>query len=219
MCEIKLHVKLPIFVARQWIRHRTANVNEYSARYSILDREFYVPVPSQLAKQSKTNRQGRGDTLEGSQAEEALATIENLSAEAYSAYTRLLNEDQQGNVIDEKRDGLARELARMVVPTNFYTQWYWKIDLNNLFHFLSLRADAHAQYEIRVYAEAIAALTEKWCPLAFEAFRDYRMTGAAVSGPGMQVIKRLLAGEKVTQESSGLSKREWNELMTVLERE
>jgi len=219
MCEIKLHVKLPIFVARQWIRHRTANVNEYSARYSILDREFYVPVPSQLAKQSKSNRQGRGDTLEGSAAEEALSTIENLSAEAYSAYTRLLNEDQQGNVIDDKRDGLARELARMVVPTNFYTQWYWKIDLNNLFHFLSLRADAHAQYEIRVYADQIAALVEKWCPLAFEAFRDYRMTGVAVSGPGMQVIKRLLAGESVTQESSGLSKREWVELMHVLGRE
>ncbi len=219
MCEIKLHVKLPIFVARQWIRHRTANVNEYSARYSILDREFYVPVPAQLAKQSKTNRQGRGDTLEGSAAEEALATIENLSAEAYSAYTRLLNEDQQGGVIDASKDGLARELARMVVPTNFYTQWYWKIDLNNLFHFLSLRADAHAQYEIRVYADAIAALVEKWCPLAFEAFRDYRMTGSAISGPGMQVIKRLLAGETVTQAESGLSKREWGELMQVLGRE
>ncbi len=218
MCEIKLHVKLPIFVARQWIRHRTANVNEYSARYSILDREFYVPVPAQLAKQSRTNRQGRGDVLEGSEAENALSTIENLSSEAYAAYTRLLNEDQSGALIEPDRDGLARELARMVVPTNFFTQWYWKIDLNNLFHFLSLRADAHAQYEIRVYADAIADIVEKWCPIAFEAFRDYRMTGTAVSGPGMGVIKRLLAGEKVTQENSGLGKREWSELMATLDR-
>lgn len=218
MCEIKLHVKLPIFVARQWIRHRTANVNEYSARYSILDREFYVPVPAQLAKQSRTNRQGRGDVLQGSEAEAALATIEGLSGDAYAAYTRLLNEDQFGNVLDQGRDGLARELARMVVPTNFYTQWYWKIDLNNLFHFLSLRADAHAQYEIRVYADAICDVVEKWCPIASEAFRDYRMTAAAVSGPGLKVVRRLLAGEAVTQETSGLSKREWAELMAVLER-
>lgn len=218
MCEIKLHVKLPIFVARQWIRHRTANVNEYSARYSILDREFYVPVPAQLAKQSRTNRQGRGEVLQGSEAETALATIENLSADAYAAYTRLLNEDQAGNVIAEGRDGLARELARMVVPTNFYTQWYWKIDLNNLFHFLSLRADAHAQYEIRVYADAICGIVEKWCPIAYEAFCDYRMTAAAVSGPGLKVIRRLLAGEPVVQETSGLSKREWAELMAVVDR-
>jgi thymidylate synthase (FAD) len=219
MCEIKLHVKLPIFVARQWIRHRTANVNEYSARYSILDREFYVPVPAQLAKQSRTNRQGRGDVLEGSEAEQALATIENLSAEAYAAYTRLLNEDQFGTALDPGKDGLARELARMVVPTNFYTQWYWKIDLNNLFHFLSLRADAHAQYEIRVYADVICDILEKWCPIAYEAFRDYRLTGAAVSGPGLDVIKRLLTGEKVTQENSGLGKREWTELMATLGRQ
>jgi thymidylate synthase (FAD) len=218
MCEIKLHVKLPIFVARQWIRHRTANVNEYSARYSILDREFYVPVPAQLAKQSRSNRQGRGDVLQGSEAEAALSTIENLSADAYAAYTRLLNEDQTGNVTDPNRDGLARELARMVVPTNFYTQWYWKIDLNNLFHFLSLRADAHAQYEIRVYADTICDIVEKWCPMAYEAFRDYRLTGVAVSGPGLKVVKRLLGGENVTQESSGLGKREWAELMATLGR-
>jgi thymidylate synthase (FAD) len=218
MCEIKLHVKLPIFVARQWIRHRTANVNEYSARYSILDREFYVPVPAQLAKQSKTNRQGRGLALEGSAAEEALAAIETLSSEAYAAYTRLLNEDQQGNAIDPQREGLARELARMVLPANIYTQWYWKIDLNNLFHFLSLRADAHAQYEIRVYAETICDVVAKWCPIAYEAFHDYRMTAASLSGPGLAVVKRLLAGEKVTQESSGLSKREWAELMGTLGR-
>ena len=123
MCEIKLHVKLPIFVARQWIRHRTANVNEYSARYSILDREFYVPVPSQLAAQSTTNRQGRGDLLEGADAERALSAIENLSAEAYRVYEELLNETRDGRTIDPSRPGLARELARMTLPTNYYTQW------------------------------------------------------------------------------------------------
>ncbi|MCA3245151.1 MAG: FAD-dependent thymidylate synthase [Tagaea sp.] len=218
MCEIKLHVKLPIFVARQWIRHRTANVNEYSARYSILDREFYVPVPSQLAAQSTTNRQGRGDLLEGADAERALSAIENLSAEAYRVYEELLNETRDGRTIDPSRPGLARELARMTLPTNYYTQWYWKIDLNNLFHFLSLRADSHAQYEIRVYAEAICGIVERWCPIAYEAFKDYRMTGVAVSGPGLAVIKRLLAGENVTQENSGLGKREWTELMETLGR-
>jgi thymidylate synthase (FAD) len=218
MCEIKLHVKLPIFVARQWIRHRTANVNEYSARYSILDREFYVPLPAQLATQSQSNRQGRGAVMQGAEAERALAAIETLSSDAYEAYTALLNEDQFGNVQKPEREGLARELARMVLPTNYYTQWYWKIDLQNLLHFLSLRADAHAQYEIRVYADVIADIVSKWVPLAFEAFRDYRMTGAAVSGPGMDVIKRLLAGEAVTQETSGLSKREWSELMATLGR-
>ena len=215
MCEIKLHVKLPIFVARQWIRHRTANVNEYSARYSILDREFYVPAADQLAAQSTSNRQGRGDLLEGSNAERALAAIEKLSADAYAAYTDLLNE---GEGADASRPGLARELARMVLPTNWYTQWYWKIDLNNLFHFLSLRADSHAQYEIRVYADAIRDVVKRWCPIAYEAFEDYRMSGVSVSGPGLGVIKRLLAGENVTQEKSGLSKREWTELMETLGR-
>jgi thymidylate synthase (FAD) len=218
MCEIKLHVKLPIFVARQWIRHRTANVNEYSARYSILDREFYVPVPGQLAAQSATNRQGRGDLLQGAAAEKALGAIENLSAEAYRVYEELLNETRDGRVIVPDAPGLARELARMTLPTNYYTQWYWKVDLNNLFHFLSLRADAHAQYEIRVYAEEICRIVERWCPMAYEAFKDYRMTGTAVSGPGMAVIKRLLAGESVTQENSGLGKREWTELMATLGR-
>ena len=219
MCEIKLHVKLPIFVARQWIRHRTANVNEYSARYSILDKEFYIPDAAHLAKQSTINLQGRGEVLEGDDAKRALNTLNRVSEDSYAAYTELLNEDLTGGVIDPARPGLARELARAVVPTNFYTQWYWKIDLNNLLHFLSLRADPHAQYEIRVYADIICDVVAKWCPIAWEAFSDYRMTGSSVSGPGMKVIKRLLAGEKVTQEDSGLGKREWTELMVTLGRE
>jgi thymidylate synthase (FAD) len=221
MAEIKLHVKLPIFVARQWIRHRTANVNEYSARYSILDREFYVPLPQHLGAQSKSNRQGRAGVLEGADAEKALAAIEGLSAEAYRRYEELLNVQADGTVpqLERKgpeREGLARALARPVVPPHYYTQWYWKIDLQNLLHFLSLRADAHAQWEIRAYAEVIADIAAKWVPLTWEAFRDYRMTGAAISGPGLAVIKRMLAGESVTQEASGLSKREWGELMAVL---
>jgi thymidylate synthase (FAD) len=218
MCEIKYHVKLPIFVARQWIRHRTANVNEYSARYSILDNEFYVPAPEQLAAQSSTNRQGRGDVLPPDQAARVLDLLRRDAAEAYRGYVEMLNEDDAGKVIDEKRTGLARELARMNLSLNFYTQWYWKIDLHNLLNFLSLRADAHAQYEIRVYAEAMIATLEKWVPITAEAFRQYRLGGAHLSANALAVVKKLLAGEKVTQESSGLSKREWTELMRVLEK-
>jgi thymidylate synthase (FAD) len=218
MCEIKLHVKLPIFVARQWIRHRTANVNEYSARYSILDREFYVPLPAQLAAQSATNRQGRGETLDGAEAQRALGAIEALSADAYATYAALLNEDLAGHSADPDRPGVARELARMVLPTNYYTQWYWKIDLQNLLHFVSLRADAHAQYEIRAYAEVIAGIVARWVPLVWEAFKDYRMGGVQLSAPALALLKRMLAGEAVSQERSGLSKREWAELMDTLGR-
>ena len=162
MCEIKFHVKLPIFVARQWIRHRTANVNEYSARYSILDREFYIPTPAQLAAQSAVNRQGRGDVLEGEEAARVLHLLHDDATRAYDHYVDMLNENPDGTPRDPAKQGLARELARMNLTLNTYTQWYWKIDLHNLFHFLSLRADAHAQYEIRVYAEAMAAMVKDW---------------------------------------------------------
>ncbi|MGH6983638.1 MAG: FAD-dependent thymidylate synthase [Stellaceae bacterium] len=218
MCEIKYHVKLPIFVARQWIRHRTANVNEYSARYSILDNEFYMPAPEHLAAQSTSNRQGRGDVLPPDQAKRVLDLLRRDAAEAYRGYAEMLNEDDAGKVIDEKRTGLARELARMNLSLNFYTQWYWKTDLHNLLNFLSLRADAHAQYEIRVYAEAMIETLEKWVPITAEAFRQYRLGGAHFSANALAVVKKLLAGEKVMQEASGLSKREWTELMEVLGR-
>jgi thymidylate synthase (FAD) len=216
MCEIKYHVKLPIFVARQWIRHRTANVNEYSARYSILDNEFYIPAPEQLAAQSKSNRQGRGDVLTGREAERVLALLREDAERAYRGYVEMLNEDEAGTVIDPAREGLARELARMNLTLNFYTQWYWKTDLLNLLNFLSLRGDAHAQYEIRVYAEAMIGTLERWVPMTAEAFRQYRLGGAHLSARGLAVVKRLIAGEKVTQEESGMSKREWTELMEVL---
>ena len=218
MCEIKYHVKLPIFVARQWIRHRTANVNEYSARYSVMDREFYIPEPSQLAAQSASNRQGRGDVLEGEEAAEVLRLLREDASRNYDHYAWMLNEDEAGNPLDDSRSGLARELARMNLTLNAYTQWYWKTDLHNLLHFLSLRADSHAQYEIRVYAEAILRTVEAWVPHCFEAFRDYRMGAVTLSAQMLGLVRRMLAGEAVTQERSGLSKREWRELMEVLGR-
>ena len=266
MCELKLHVKLPIFVARQWIRHRTANVNEYSARYSRLDREFYVPDADYLgglvadqrrqkreerlarkdadvgqltllggealagpsaaeaagpsgtvAPQSETNKQGREGEMDAEEVADAIGRIDRISRQAYGAYETLLNEDERGRKKAEDRTGLARELARMVLPVNYYTQWYWKIDLHNLLHFISLRADAHAQYEIRAYAEVIADLVKLWVPVTYEAFQDYRIGGASLSGPALAVVKRMLAGEEVTQEDSGLTPREWRELMATLE--
>ncbi|MGQ9368452.1 FAD-dependent thymidylate synthase [Azospirillum sp. A39] len=219
MCEIKFHIKLPIFVARQWIRHRTANVNEYSARYSILDREFYVPAPEQLGAQAVSNRQGRGDVLEGDEAARVLSLLRQDAEQCYAHYEEMLNLREDGTTLDEGRQGLARELARMNLPLNFYTQWYWKIDLHNLLHFLSLRADAHAQYEIRVYADAMLDVVKRWVPAVYDAFSEYRMGGAHLSRSGLDVVRRLLAGEAVGQEQSGLSKREWRELMTALGRE
>ena len=218
MCEIKYHVKLPIFVARQWIRHRTANVNEYSARYSILDREFYIPAPENLAAQSAMNRQGRGDVLEGAEAARVLDLLREDASRNYDHYVEMLNEDEQGNPIDPGRQGLARELGRMNLTLNAYTQWYWKTDLHNLFHFLSLRADAHAQYEIRVYAEAMMASAEAWVPMATGAFKDYRLGAVTFSAQMLGILRRMLAGEPVDQAGSGLSKREWRELMETLGR-
>ncbi len=218
MCEIKFHVKLPIFVARQWIRHRTANVNEYSARYSILDREFYIPTPENLGAQAVVNRQGRGDVLQGEEAAAVMKLLREDSESVYAHYEEMLNQREDGTTIEEGRQGLARELARMNLTLNYYTQWYWKVDLHNLLHFLSLRADPHAQYEIRVYAEAMLDVVKRWVPAVFDAFSEYRLGGTHVSKTGLEVVKRLLSGEAVTQETSGLSKREWRELMDQLGR-
>ena len=211
MCEIKLHVKLPVFVARQWIRHRTANVNEYSARYSILDREFYIPAPEHLAAQSVTNNQGRGEALEGAEADRVLRYLRDDAMRAFDHYEEMIStEDQQG---------LARELARMNLPANTYTQWYWKVDLHNLLHFLRLRADSHAQYEIRVYADAICEMVADWVPFAYKAFEDYRMGGAQLSSTALDCVRRMLKGEDVSQETSGMSKGEWREFKAVLDGE
>jgi thymidylate synthase (FAD) len=212
MCEVKLHVKLPVFVARQWIRHRTANVNEYSARYSILDREFYIPAPEQLAAQSVVNNQGRGEVLTGAEAARVLEMLKSDANTAYDHYEAMLSQAQPDGT---PQQGLARELARMNLPANVYTQWYWKVDLHNLFHFLRLRADSHAQYEIRVYAEAIAACVRDWVPLAYGAFEDYRMGGVQLSATAIDCVRRMLKGEQVTQETSGMSKGEWREFEGV----
>ena len=237
MCEIKLHVKLPIFVARQWIRHRMANVNEYSARYSVLDREFYLPPDGRMAIQSQWNRQGRREPRHGDRpqlfsleaastsnpesrgeilsAEEAKSSREVLRDDAlrsFEVYRNLLNEDEAGHSIDPSRQALARELARIGLPMSTYTQWYWKTDLHNLLHFLALRADEHAQWEIREYARVILDIVDRWVPLTANAFRSYRMGGAHLSAEGLEVVRRILAGEEIDPATLEMSPREWREL-------
>lgn len=216
MCVIKFHVKLPIFVARQWIRHRMASVNEYSARYSILDREFYLPATEHLAAQSASNRQGRARVLGETEAAFALATLAADAERSHAHYLELLNDPADARTHDATRLGLARELARMNLTLNTYTQWYWKADLHNLFHFLELRADAHAQYEIRAYAERMLEVIAAWVPIAHQAFLDYRLNAAVFSAPMLGVLRRMLAGETVAQPDSGLSRREYGELTAAL---
>jgi thymidylate synthase (FAD) len=218
MCEVKYHVKLPIFIARQWIRHRTANVNEYSARYSILDKEFYIPAKEQLSAQATNNRQGRGDLITGPQADEVLKILKDDAVRTYDNYEKMLNERFDGTIIDEKKSGLARELARMNLTLNSYTQWYWKTDLLNLMNFLFLRGDSHAQYEIRVYAEKMLETVKKWVPITHAAFLDYRVGAAHLSSKGLKIVKSMINGNKISYEDSGLSKREWNELMEVIDK-
>ena len=217
MCEIKYHVKLPIFIARQWIRHRTANVNEYSARYSILDKEFYLPEPKHLAAQSQSNRQGKGNILDGEKAKKVLDLLKGDAEQTYNNYETMLNERYDGTTIDKNSVGLARELARMNLTLNTYTQWYWKTDLLNLMNFLRLRADQHAQYEIRAYADVMLDTLKKWVPITYDAFKDYRVGGTEVSSKGKIIIKKLIKGQNISLEESGLSKREWNELMQAFD--
>jgi thymidylate synthase (FAD) len=219
MCELKLHVKLPIFVARQWIRHRTANVNEYSARYSVLADEFYVPAAEHVASQAASNRQGRDRVLRREQAEAVQDAIRANAERAYAAYLALLNQNEAGETIEPEREGLARELARIVLPLNTYTEWYWKTDLHNLLHFIALRADPHAQYEIRAYAEVLLDIVRRWAPLTCAAFENYRLHGAELSAQALAVLRRMLAGETVAQADSGLSVREWRELQAQLDRD
>jgi thymidylate synthase (FAD) len=215
MCEIKFHIKLPIFIARQWIRHRTASVNEYSARYSIMEDEFYIPKAEVLSPQSKVNHQGRDESkpLSAEQQKKVLELLKNDAKQCYSHYLEMINQDSAGNVADENKDGLARELARMNLPVNCYTQWYWKIDLHNLLNFLFLRSDAHAQYEIREYANVMLEITKQWVPHCYEAFVKYRQTGKELSGGAVEVLKKKLQGQNISQENSGISAREWDELV------
>ena len=212
----KFHVRAPIFVTRQWFRHRTASINEYSARYSVLEREFYFPRLEDIAQQATNNKQGRGATLTTAEAERVLGLLRDDAARCYDHYLELLNEDEAGNVIDPSRPGIARELARMNLPVNIMTQFYWQINLWNLLHFLKLRADRHAQYEIRAYAETILGLVEKWAPQTCEAFRDYMQEAILLSGPALRALRRILAGEETDLAAAGLSKREAAELLEVI---
>jgi thymidylate synthase (FAD) len=217
MCDIKFHIKLPIFVARQWIRHRTASVNEYSARYSILGNEFYLPEKNHLAPQSSTNTQGRStDSLPDNIAQEVLEILKRDAINSYQNYEYMMNSDENGQIIDESRVGISRELARMNLTLNYYTEWYWKINLHNLLHFVALRADDHAQYEIRVYADEILKIIENWVPYTAEAFKEYRMYGSNISRKGMEVIKKMINNQQVEFIGSNMTTREWDELMKIL---
>ena len=213
MCEIKFHIKLPIFIARQWIRHRTANVNEYSARYSILDKEFYIPRPEHMSSQSSTNKQGRGTNLSKKDTEKFIKILKDDADRNYKHYENMLNENQSGEIINDDKEGLSRELARINLTLNTYTQWYWKIDLHNLLHFLYLREDTHAQYEIQAYAEIILnKIVKRWVPNTYSAFKEFQLESYNLSKTAIEVIKKKLQGKKISYEKSGLSKREWIEL-------
>ena len=219
MCEIKLHVKLPIFVARQWIRHRTASINEVSARYSVLDREFYLPDTSQLKAQSASNRQGRSDGLKPDEAARVLDLLRGDGERTFANYAWMLNEDEDGARVDPERDGLARELARINLTLATYTQWYWKTNLHNLMNFLRLRADAHAQYEIRAYAEVLLDVVARWVPLSHEAFMEHRLGAVTLSRTALAAVRRMVAGEAVDAANSQLGAREWRELSMMMGRE
>lgn len=185
MVELKFHIKLPIFIARQWIRHRTANVNEYSGRYSEMKDEFYIPELSQVRTQSKSNRQGRSDdTLPESEAQKVIESMDNIHKNLFSEYKNLLDSD------------ISREIARINLPLSTYTEWYWKIDLHNLMHFLKLRMDDHAQYEIQVYANTIAEILKIAVPMTWEAFEDYLWNGANFSNNELKIISNLIGNNQ-----------------------
>ena len=205
MVEFKFHCKMPIFVARQWVRHRTANINEYSLRYSEARDEFYIPDSKNIQFQSALNKQGRSGIVPENLKNKVLKYFKDISERSFEMYQEL------------NKAGIARELARSILPVNIYTEWYWKNDLHNLLHFIGLRSDSHAQYEIRVYADIMLDTLKKWVPITYEAFMDYRVGGTEISAKGKMVIKNLIKGEKIDLETSGLSKREWNELMLAFE--
>jgi len=210
MVEFKFHVKLPIFVARQWIRHRTANVNEYSGRYSEMRNEFYLPETEQIRKQSLQNKQGRSDdVLDEALSEEILNKMSEIQSILFKEYETLLDQD------------LAREIARINLPLSTYTEWYWKIDLHNLFHFLKLRLDEHAQYEIRVYAKQMAEIIKYIVPLAYEAFEDYMLNSIFFSRIELNALGKMLTENKLSEEEIeelGLKGREKREFLAKLEK-
>jgi thymidylate synthase (FAD) len=218
MCEIKFHIKAPIFIARQWLRHRTANVNEYSARYSVVEDDYYVPTLDNLNVQSKDNKQGRGEQLSEDYGNKVLKDMNTMSENAFKLYNDLLKGDTKNAQSEENEsanESIARELARIILPVNVYTQFYWKIDLHNLLHFLELRAHPHAQYEIRVYAEAMLSVLKNWLPITYNAFVDYKTNANTFSSEETEVIARLLKGEQVKHADTKMSKREWDAFTAI----
>ena len=205
MCEIKLHVKLPIFVARQWVRHRTANINEYSARYSVLTEDYYLPHPEQIKKQSLENKQGRDGVVDDNIAMHTIGDIDAISSWAHDAYHEILG------------DRVSREIARMILPVNSYTEWYWKTDLRNLFNFLELRMNPRAQWEIQQYALAISDIVKAWVPVSWKAFRDYRLESKRWTDSQIKFLAKYCTdGEKVSYKDFELTEREWKEVMVAL---
>ncbi len=215
MNEIKFHIKLPIFVARQWIRHRTANVNEYSARYSLIDNEFYIPKSEDIEPQSTQNNQGRSGRLGEEDRSIYRKIIKNSSSQNFENYFELLNIDNEGEVINQKKTGIARELARMVLPLNSYTQWYWKIDLHNLMHFLSLRFDKHAQYEIRVYADIMLEIMKKWVPMTYDAFIKNKLDSLTLSSDAVKYLRNIIKNKKT--DGSEISRRELENIKKIFD--
>lgn len=207
MCELKLHVKLPVFVARQWIRHRTASVNEYSGRYSEIADAFYDPDPADIGRQSATNRQGSAGAVSPEVAAAARERWREDAARAYEHYRGLL---------DAGDEAVAREVARIGLPLSHYTEWYWKADLHNLLRFLALRMDAHAQTEIRAYATAIAGIVAAWVPLTWASFSDHRLRSVRVSGRALETLRRSLAGATLPFEEAGMSAGEARDLRAAL---
>ncbi|QEK38352.1 FAD-dependent thymidylate synthase [Candidatus Cytomitobacter primus] len=204
MCEIKLHIKAPIFVARQWLRHRTANVNEYSARYSEMERDFYCPSIDNITGQDMSNRQARGSDLDIPIRENAQQQINRVNSESFETYTNLIE------------DGVAREISRGILPTNLYTQFYWKIDLNNLLRFIKLRTSSYAQFEIREYALKIKEILSLWVPFTYDAFNNYNH--CSLSKEGLKVVQELANGKQITKDDTNMSKNEWNTLMRNIKR-
>ena len=210
MVEFKFHIKLPIFVARQWIRHRSASVNEYSGRYSVMKQEFYRPEREEIRFQSAVNRQGRSDE-----------EVPEVLKENFLSHLGVSQQDLYEKYHGFVEAGLARELERINLPLSLYTEWYWKIDLHNLFHFLRLRMDSHAQKEIRLYAQVMAEMVKAVCPIAYEAFLDYIVNAVTFSVQELASLGESLAGFTPDVDflvSKGLSKLEAREFIEKLDK-
>ncbi len=209
MCEIKFHIKMPFFVARQWIRHRTANINEYSGRYSIIKDDFYLPEISHIASQSKVNKQGRDSkSLEHTKALEVKTIMQNLAIQSYKKYQELLNKFGS-------EEGIARELARVILTLNYYTEMYWKIDLHNLLHFLKLRSVENAQYEIKEYALKMLNIVKLWVPYTYDAFLNYKLKNINLSKAQIETLAYFTKNTKKKENIFHLNKREWKELSDI----